>query len=254
MMTILRSTSAWWLTSVALLIAASGTEAYADPYYNVTEAAGLSSSQFAALYPTTDPVRLTQAQMNELPGINGFQGLFPATPTFFPMHAQFANSEGTVIGFVPNGDSKAIPYGTTAVGYAQLLPNGQYGPFVELSPLTTSEAMINSHKQILLTGTGVTPKIIDLDKGTTPTSRRSCLPPPPLSMVSSSPMESPTMARSSLTFTPRLLATRTSCSLRPTFHCQCRHPNRPRSSRLGLAWPASRVRHLRKKRNPPSAA
>ncbi len=162
-----RSISSWCIAAVVAVLFASGTGAKADAYYNVTPAADLSPAQFAAIYPVTSPVPLTTAQIAELPGVTGRIGVLDTTTTFFPMHALFANSEGTVIGTVPNGQSLGMPYEDATVGYAQLQANGQYGPFVPLSSTMSAEAFINNNNQILLTGTYVPAQIIDLNKGTT---------------------------------------------------------------------------------------
>jgi hypothetical protein len=161
-----RSISSWCIAAVVAVLFAFGTRAKADAYYNATPVAGLSPVQFAAIYPVSPPAPLTTAQQAELPGVNGELGLNPRTPTFFQMHAQFANSEGTVIGVVPNGASLGEPWSSTGVGYAQLQANGQYGPYVPLSSNYGAEAFINNNNQILLTG-AANPEIIDLNKGTT---------------------------------------------------------------------------------------
>ncbi len=176
MMGLSRSRSSWYMAAVVVILFACGTRAKADAYYNVTPVAGLSPAQYAAIYPVSQPVPLTTAQMAELPGITGRIGVLDTTTTFFPMHALFANSEGTVIGTVPNGQSLGMPYEDATVGYAQLQANGQYGPFVPLSSAMYAEAFVNNKNQILLTGTGVSAEIIDLNKGTT-TDFASIIPP-----------------------------------------------------------------------------
>jgi len=82
------------------------------------------------------------------------------------MDALYSNGAGTVIGIVPNGESYATPYETPTVGYAQMQPDGTFGPFVPLSSNRYALATVNSQNQILLYG-GVDQKIIDLNKGTT---------------------------------------------------------------------------------------
>ncbi len=172
----MRVSRSMWLRCFAIVTAtllAFAAEASADPFYNVTPVASLSPAQYAAIYPVSPPIPLTAAQTADLPGVIGNFGVLDPVRTFFPIRGEYssqvyANQEGTVIGVVPNGDSRAMPYSTTEVGYAQLQGNGQYGPFVPLSHVPTAEAFINSNNQILVSlGFGGPAQIIDLNKGTT---------------------------------------------------------------------------------------
>jgi hypothetical protein len=162
-------TPVWCYAFLGWLATSSLAESASASYYTAIDVNRLTPDQYNSLYPTTPLIPLTDAQIRDLPGVYGYQGVIWRQYRFFPMqNATYSNAEGTVLGIVPNGDSYGEPYSTPTIGYARMQPDGHFGPFVPLSSEYTAVAWINSQNQILLGGSLVNPKeIIDLNKGTT---------------------------------------------------------------------------------------
>lgn len=147
--------SVWCLILGAFLTLASVPKAGADPYYIVTD---LPNGKDPYPFPTSTVPWwnvMTPAEIYNLPGIYGTQGVAYPETRFFPMQPSDVNSQGTVIGGVPSGEDQANPYTSLTLGYAQKLPDGQYGSF---QPLTQTDGtgmqynsiFINSSNQILV--------------------------------------------------------------------------------------------------------
>ncbi len=70
---------------------------------------------------------------DSLPGAYGYQGAEYPQYVYFSMTALSSNSQGTLIGGLPDGASRAMPYLEQDLGYTQKQPDGTYGPFHQLS-------------------------------------------------------------------------------------------------------------------------
>ncbi|MHC5537200.1 PEP-CTERM sorting domain-containing protein [Singulisphaera rosea] len=158
--------------------------AEATPYYNVTNLGvldpssaepslldgqrviGSASTGYYAFPQTVTSVTdsSTGAEWAGLPGVEGVQGTAIPQPTFFRMIPTSVNSSGAVIGGVPSGESRANPYSTLTLGYAQLLPSGQYGPFQPLINGMDHSLALSQANQILVIGADA--KLVDLNAGT----------------------------------------------------------------------------------------
>lgn len=172
------------VVTVCALSSGLATSADATPYYNVTNLGVLNPSSAeptmvdgqrvigsvtSGYYAFPQSVTSvtdgsTGSEWAGLPGVEGVQGTANPQPTFFRMIPTSVNSSGTVIGGVPSGESRANPYSTLTLGYAQLLPNGQYGPFQPLINGLDHSLALSQANQILVIGADA--KLVDLNRGT----------------------------------------------------------------------------------------
>jgi hypothetical protein len=156
------------LVLVPCCFVAIGARAGADPYYTVTDlgsandvtwmsdASGqevVENTRTGVSYPVPNSPRksLSSYDPKDLPGIYGTQGTIYPQRTFFPMQVIDWNSQGTFIGGVPSGSSQAVPYSSLILGYAQMTPDGHFGPFQPLSQKYGAMIQLNARNQILIT-------------------------------------------------------------------------------------------------------
>ena len=116
---------------------AAGT-AVADPYYTLTNLGNLDEVNALSMLPYPNSyATLPQSDFASRPGVTGWQGVLNSVQMFFPMQVSDYNSAGTVLGGVPSGGSRAIPYSTLTMGYATVSPSGQWSGFTPLIPGST---------------------------------------------------------------------------------------------------------------------
>jgi hypothetical protein len=122
-----------FIFAALLWLGAAGT-ASADAYYTVTDLGPYDGGNPQSLLPFPNTYgTLPQSDFASRPGVTGLNGATNTTVTFFPMQVMDYNSAGTVIGGVPSGSSRAIPYSSLTVGYAIVSPQGQWSAFTALS-------------------------------------------------------------------------------------------------------------------------
>ena len=131
------------MLAVSIWFGAAAT-AFGDPYYTLTDLGGLGvvtqqgqqyvNNQTGATtpFPITDGT-LPESDYASRPGVTGILGATYPTTTFFPMTITDYNSAGTVIGGVPSGSSRALPYSALTMGYAVVSSQGQWSSFTPLS-------------------------------------------------------------------------------------------------------------------------
>jgi len=115
---------------------------------------------------------LPQSDFASRPGVTGWQGATNSVLTFFPMQVEDYNSAGTVIGGVPSGASRAIPYSTLAMGYATVSASGQWSGFTPLSSVFNGPPgfveLSSQSNQILVTDSQGSRLVNPVDGSSTP--------------------------------------------------------------------------------------
>jgi hypothetical protein len=148
--------------------------ALADPYYTVTDLGPRDINNPQSLLPVPNNFStLTPTQSASLPGVLGWSGTMNSTPTFFPMQVWDYNAEGTAIGGVPSGGSRAIPDSTLTMGYAVLSGQGGWSDFTRLTndwPNATVQLSSQSN-QILVTDSQGSRLVNPLDGSSVPISQ-----------------------------------------------------------------------------------
>ncbi len=166
----------------AALFMVFGASAGAAPMYSVTDLGSErwlnlpdTNGGFSSVYdlqnnrevPITFPVsstdRIPYPQASSLPTAYAYEGLSATAPTQFQMRVFAANSQGTVIGGLPFSNRASNPESELKLGYAQMQPDGTFGPFQQIlapnndtNPAYSSNwymrLQLNTKNQILVTG------------------------------------------------------------------------------------------------------
>jgi len=191
-----------WIASALLL--AFGRLADAAPMYSATDLGSATwvyagTAGDGAFYITdtenhhplsiTFPVSVTpyvsSGDPSSLPYAYADQGSVYTIRTKYTMRVFAENAQGTVIGGLPNSDHSYNPMSELKLGYAQLQPDGTFGPFQPIFPgavpananLTNAytNLYLNAKNQILVASPGLSEygkifsdgEIIDLNAHTT---------------------------------------------------------------------------------------
>lgn len=171
------------------LMLITGTTGFADPYYTAidlgdtkdvaetTDASGqqvVGNTKTGVSYPFAIPASQPWDGKN-LPGVEGSQGVTYPQRLFFTMQPFSANSQGTILGFLPSGQSRSDPWSDSIIGYTQRQPDGSNNGFHflgyrnELHGWFDPErlAEINDKNQILSYPSPASEAVLtDLNKGT----------------------------------------------------------------------------------------